>query len=152
MEKTNKKKIKKKGNTHLLLAFSHSFSSSSVSLSFIVVIDFVGGRRFLLGDIFFAALSLSSRRTTLDEKNSYKTFSSIFLLTRREMCVSKLASREMAICAVTANVSHSYSLFFIASERHRAKKKQKNFFVLLARERFQLAELVVCSPGKYLHT
>jgi len=68
------------------------------------------------------------------------------------MCVSKLASREMAICAVTANVSHSYSLFFIASERHRAKKKQKNFFVLLARERFQLAELVVCTTGKYLHT
>jgi len=43
--------------------------------------------------------------------------------------VSKLAPREMARCAVTANVSHSYSLFFIASERDISREKEaKKFF------------------------
>jgi len=46
--------------------------------------------------------------------------------------------------ALTANESHSYSLFFIASERDILREKEeKKIFVLLARERFQFAELVV---------
>ena len=57
------------------------------------------------------------------------------------MCVSKLASREMAICTVTANVSHSYSLFFASETFGEKTHVAKNF--LSSHARFQFAELVV---------
>jgi hypothetical protein len=157
MEKRTKKKIKKKRNTHLLLAFSHSFpsslssddslSSSSV-FSFIVVIDF-GGRLFLLGDIFFVALSLSSRRRRFLKKTVTRVF--LDFLADAERCVcQKLASREMAMRCDTANVSHSFSFLHRERERHFARKRsKKKFFVLLARE-ISIRRTRRFSPGKYL--
>jgi len=62
--------------------------------------------------------------------------------------VSKLASREMAICTVTANESHSYSLFVITSEKHFALEKEAKKIFVLARREISIRRTRRLFPGK----